>query len=110
MSDKLLEIRKKAEKCLGETRIADGEAEINKILIDLAETDEQNLDIKSNTIDNIHNYLFSKSKLKLLNSDLTFLQHLSNRLKADYEQTVDALSKDNDLLLTKLLDIIKRNY
>lgn len=110
MSDKLLEIRKKAEKCLGETRIADGEAEINKILIDLAETDEQDLDIKSNTIDNIHNYLFSKSKLKLLNSDLTFLQHLSNRLKADYEQTVDALSKDNDLLLTKLLDIIKRNY
>ena len=110
MNDKLLEIRKKAEKCLGETRIADGEAEINKILIDLAETDEQDLDIKSNTIDNIHNYLFSKSKLKLLNSDLTFLQHLSNRLKADYEQTVDAISKDNELLLTKLLDIIKRNY
>ena len=49
--------------------------EINKILIDLAETDEQDLDMKSNTIDNIHNYLFSKSKLKLLNSDLTFLQH-----------------------------------
>ncbi len=110
MNDKLLEIRKKAEKCLGETRIADGEAEINKILIDLAETDEQDLDMKSNTIDNIHNYLFSKSKLKLLNSDLTFLQHLSNRLKCDYEKTIDNLTKDNNSVLTELLDIIKRNY
>ena len=110
MNDKLLEIRKKAENCLGETRIADGEAEINKILIDLAETDEQDLDMKSNTLDNIHNYLFSKSKLKLLNSDLTFLQHLSNRLKCDYKKTIDDLTKDNDSVLTELLDIIKRNY
>ena len=110
MSDKLLEIRNKAEKCLGETRIADGEAEINKILIDLSETDEQDLDMKSKTIDNIHSYLLSKSKLKLLNSDLTFLQQLSNKLKSDYDGTLIELRDKDNILLDKLIEIIKRNY
>ena len=110
MSDKLLEIRKKALKCLGETRIADGEAEINKILLDLSETDEQDLERKSQTLENIHNYLLSKSRLKLLNSDLTFLQELATSLRNNYNEQVKNLKENNSPQLEKLLDIIKRNY
>ncbi len=110
MTNELLEIRNRAERCLGETRIADGEAEINKILIELSETDNQDLEMKAKTIDNIHNYLLSKSKLKLLNSDLTFLQQLSSKLKLNYEDTILELKNNNNSILDKLLDIIRRNY
>lgn len=110
MNEKLLELREKASRCLGETRIADGEAEINQILIDLSETDEKNLDIKTKTLKNIHDYLLSKSKLRLLNSDLADLQELASELKLDYDKKVSELKEDNNPQLQKLLDIIKRNY
>lgn len=110
MSNKVLEIREKAIRYLGETRIADGEAEINKILLDLSETDEQDLDIKLQTLENIHNYLLSKSKLKLLNSDLTFLQEFASSLRKNDNEQLKNIKENKSIQLEKLLDIIKRNY
>lgn len=110
MNEKVLEIREKALKYLGETRIADGEAQINQILLDLSETDEQDLDIKFQTLENIHNYLLIKSKLKLLNSDLTILQKLASELRLDYDGKLNELKEDNNPELKGILEIIKRNY
>lgn len=110
MDEKVLEIREKALKCLGETRIADGEAELNQILLDLSETDEQDLDMKFKTLENIHRYLSSKSKLKLLNSDLTVLQKLASELRLDYDGKLKELREENNQELKSLLEIIKRNY
>lgn len=110
MNKEVLELREKAFKCLGETRIADGEAKINKILLDLSETDEQDLDTKYQTLENIHNYLLSKSKLKSLNSDLTFLQELASALRNNYDKKLIELRENNFVQLETLLDIIKRNY
>ena len=110
MNNKVLEIRKKASKYLGETRISDGEAWINELLLDLSETDEQDLETKLQTLENIHNYLLSKSKLRLLNEDLTFLQELASSLRGNYDEQLQNLKKDTSIQLEKLLNIIKRNY
>lgn len=110
MNKELLELREKALTYFREMRIADGEAEINQILLDLSETDEKDLEIKLKTLKNIHDYLLSKSKLKHINSDLTFLQQLSNKLKLDYDETIMELRDKDNTLLDKLLEIIKRNY
>ena len=110
MNKEVLEIREKALNYLGEIRIADGEAWLNKILLDLSETDEQDLDLKAQTLENIHNYLFSKSKLKLLNSDLSFLQELASNLRKNYDEELKNLQEEDYIQLEKLLDILKRNY
>lgn len=110
MSKELLELREKSLKCLGETRIADGEAEINRILLDLSETDEQDLDIKFKTLNNVSDYLLSKSKLKISSSDLEYLRELASELRLNYEKKSSELSNKDSLDLQKLLDIIKRNY
>lgn len=110
MSSKLLEIRERASHYLSEMRIADGEARINQLLIDLSETDEQDLDLKSKILDNIHNYLSVKSKLRISNSDLADLQEFASNLKINYKETVAELTKENSAQLERLLDIIKRNY
>lgn len=110
MNKKLLELREKSLQCLGETRISDGEAEINRILLDLSETDEQDLDIKFKTLNNVSDYLLSKSKLKISNSDLEYLRELASELRLNYEKKSSELSNKDSLDLQKLLDIIKRNY
>lgn len=110
MQDKLTELRNKATHCLGETRISDGEADINKILLDLSETDEQDLDIKFKTLQTIIDYLQCKSKLRLLNSDLSYFQKLSLDLKNDYDKTISILKSSNNTDLEKILNIIKNNY
>lgn len=110
MNTKLLEIRERASRYLSEMRIADGEAKINQLLIDLSETDEQDLDLKSKILDNIHNYLSVKSKLRISNSDLADLQELASNLKSNYKDTLSELTQENSAQLERLLDIIKRNY
>lgn len=110
MNNQLLEIRERAAHYLGEMRIADGEAKINQLLIDLSETDEQDLDLKSKILDNIHNYLSIKSKLRISNSDLADLQEFASNLRLNYSKTLSELTKENSAQLERLLDIIKRNY
>ncbi len=110
MSSKLLELRERAARYLGEMRIADGEATINQILIDLSETDELDLDIKYETLENIHSYLLIKSKLRILNADLTDLQELASSLRKNYDQKLAELKEENNPQLLRLLEIIQKHY
>lgn len=104
MTDDCMKIRECAINYLNNMSIIDSDATINKILFELSESDETNLDIKKKTLDEIKNLLDIKQKFKVKNDDIYFLKNLAEQLRASNDNCL------NDNQLTTLLDILKRNF
>ena len=75
MTDDCMKIRECANNYLSNMSIIDSDATINKILFELSESDERNLDIKKKTLAEIKNLLDIKQKLKVKNDDIYFLKN-----------------------------------
>lgn len=104
MTNDCKKIRESANNYLNNMSIIDGDATINKILFELSESDETNLDIKKKTLDEIKNLLDIKQKFKFKNDDIYFLKSLAEQLRTSNNYIL------NDNQLTTLLEIIKRNF
>lgn len=104
MTNDCKKIRESANNYLNNMSIIDGDATINKILFELSESDETNLDIKKKTLDEIKNLLDIKQKFKFKNNDIYFLKSLAEQLRTSNNYIL------NDNQLTTLLEIIKRNF
>lgn len=104
MTDDCMKIRECANNYLSNMSIIDSDATINKILFELSESDETNLDIKKKTLDEIKNLLDIKQKFKVKNDDIYFLKNLAEQLRVSNDNCL------NDNQLTTLLDILKRNF
>lgn len=57
MNDKYLNLKEEAKRCLAEMHIEDGDAFINNLLFELGETDERNLELKLQILDDIKKFL-----------------------------------------------------
>lgn len=104
MTNDCKKIRESANNYLNNMSIIDGDATINKILFELSESDETNLDIKKKTLDEIKNLLDIKQKFKFKNNDIYFLKSLAEQLRTSNNYIL------NDNQLTTLLEIIERNF
>lgn len=104
MTDDCMKIRECANNYLSNMSIIDSDATINKILFELSESDERNLDIKKKTLAEIKNLLDIKQKLKVKNDDIYFLKNLAEQLRNSNKYCL------NDNQLSTLLDILKRNF
>lgn len=104
MTNDCKKIRESANNYLNNMSIIDGDATINKILFELSESDETNLDIKKKTLGEIKNLLDIKQKFKFKNDDIYFLKSLAEQLRTSNNYIL------NDNQLTTLLEIIKRNF
>lgn len=104
MTDDCMKIRECANNYLSNMSIIDGDATVNKILFELSESDETNLDIKKKTLAEIKNLLDIKQKLKVKNDDIYFLKNLAEQLRNSNKYCL------NDNQLSTLLDILKRNF
>lgn len=104
MTDDCMKIRECANNYLSNMSIIDSDATINKILFELSESDERNLDIKKKTLAEIKNLLDIKQKLKVKNDDIYFLKNLAEQLRNSNKYFL------NDNQLSTLLDILKRNF
>lgn len=102
MNNDYLELKLQAKECLNQMSIIDGDAFINNILFELSETDDSNIEIKKQTLDEIQKLLIVKNKIKIKNDDLYYLKTLSEKLKK--ENFLD------DGELNKLFNIIKNNF
>ena len=92
MDKKILEIRKRAEKILGNQKIytlTDEKEIIEKLEMISRETDVISLNYSSLTLDNIERYLFIKEKMKVAEKDLEFLNNLSKELNAQKTRITD---------------------
>lgn len=107
MNSEYLELKQQAENCLNEMSIMDSDAFINNILLELIETDESNLEIKKQTLEEIKKLLSIKNKIKIKNDDLYYLKTLSEKLK--HENDISSMKLTDDEL-NKLLKIIKNNF
>ena len=107
MNSEYLELMKQAEVCLNEMSIMDSDAFINNILLELIETDDSNLEIKKQTLEEIKKLLSIKNKIKIKNDDLYYLKTLSEKLKQENNISSIKLTDDE---LNKLLIIIKNNF
>ena len=104
MTDDCMKIRECANNYLSNMSIIDSDATINKILFELSESDERNLDIKKKTLAEIKNLLDIKQILKVKKFYIYFLKNLAEQLRASNDNCL------NDNQLTTLLDILKRNF
>ena len=104
MNNEYLEIRKQAENFLNEMSIMDGDAFINNILFELMETDESNLEIKKQTLEELKKLINIKNKIRIKNDDLYYLKTLSEKLK---QENNNKLTEDE---LNELLNVIKNNF
>lgn len=104
MTDDCMKVRECANNYLNNMSIIDSDATINKILFELSESDETNLDIKKKTLAEIKNLLDIKQKLKVKNDDIYFFKNLAEQLRNSNKYCL------NDNQLTTLLDILKRNF
>lgn len=104
MNNDLSILRQQATNYLNEMSIMDGDAFINNILFELTETDESNLEIKKQILDQIQKLLKLKSKIKIKNDDFYFLKTLAEQLR--FEENIQI----EDSKLEELLNIIKRNF
>lgn len=107
MNSEYLELKQQAKNCLNEMSIMDSNAFINIILFELMETDESNLEIKKQTLEEIKKLLSIKNKIKIKNDDLYYLKTLSEKLKQENDISLIKLTDDE---LNKLLIIIKNNF
>lgn len=107
MNNEYLELQRQAEDCLNEMSIMDSDAIINNILFELMETDESNLEIKKQTLEEIKKLLSIKNKIKIKNDDLYYLKTLSEKLKQENDISLIKLTDDES---NKLLKIIKDNF
>lgn len=104
MNNDLSILRQQATNYLNEMSIMDGDAFINNILFELTETDESNLEIKKQILDQIQKLLKLKNKIKIKNDDFYFLKTLAEQLR--FEENIQI----EDSKLEELLNIIKRNF
>lgn len=102
MNNDYLELKLQAKECLNQMSIIDGDAFINNILFELSETDDSNLEIKKQTLDEIEKLIIIKNKIKIKNDDLYYLKTLSEKLRKE--------SFLDDEELNKLFNIIKNNF
>lgn len=107
MNSDYLELKKQAENCLNEMSIMDSDAFINNILLELIESDESNLEIKKQTLEEIKKLLSIKNKIKIKNDDLYYLKTLSEKLKQEDNIKPQKLTEDE---LNILFKIIKNNF
>lgn len=105
MNNDYLELKLQAQECLNQMSIMDGDAVINNILFELKETDDNNIEIKKQTLEEIKKLLIIKNKLKTKNDDLYYLKTLSEKLKRSNKAI-----KISDEELEKILNIIKNNF
>ena len=105
MNNDYLELKLQAQECLNQMSIMDGDAVINNILFELKETDDNNIEIKKQTLEEIKKLLIIKNKLKTKNDDLYYLKTLSEKLKRSNKPI-----KISEEELEKILNIIKNNF
>ena len=102
MNNRCLELRKKAQDCLNQMSIMDGDSVINSILFELTETDDTNIDIKEQTLNEIKKLLSVKNKTKIKNDDFYHLKTISEKLRNNIKLETEELNN--------LLSIIKNNF
>ena len=56
MNNNLQELKEQAKKCLSEMHIKDGDAFINNLLFELTDTDEKNLELKKQILNDIKEF------------------------------------------------------
>lgn len=102
MNKDFIELKLKAKECLKQMSIIDGDAFINNLLFELAETDDSNIEIKKQTLEEIRNLLVLKNKFKIKNDDLFYLKNSAQKLRNNMQL--------NNNELENLLNIIKNNF
>lgn len=107
MERKIIEIKKRAEKILRENSIItlSGEREILKKVQEIANSDENNIDVKEKTLDDIERYLYIKEKMYFAEKDFEFLKELSMLLK---EQETRCYDSGNPILF-KIVNSIDKD-
>lgn len=103
-NNECLKIRAEAQECLNQMSIIDGNSFINNILFELSETDENNIEIKKETLEEIKQLLNLKNMFKIKNEELYFLRNLGEELRKQENLAID------DNTLNKLFIIIKNNF
>ena len=107
MDNNYLNLNLEAKEYLNEMSIIDSDADINKILLELVETDDSNIEIKKQTLEEIKKLIIIKNKIKVKNDNLYFLRNLSEKLKKLDDVKEFKIKEDE---LNTLFNIIKNNY
>lgn len=92
MERKIIEIKNRAEKIAKENSVIllSGEKDILEKLHEIVNSDENNIELKSKTLDNIERYLYVKEKMNFAEKDFEFLKEISKLLKKQETRCYDS--------------------